>query len=222
MAKAMRAKTARATRQSGFPDLDLIGFALAVLLIELTPGPNMGWLVALSLAEGRKSGLLATFGIALGLSANAAISVLAASYVLRQSEMLAQGIAVLGAGMMAFLAWEAWREAGETSPSAIPKRNPRRSFFAGFTINLLNPKATLFFVTVMPQFVPDGRPTYVHGLVMAGTSVAIATAIHLALVLGAERARSILMVDGRSRRVRRILALGMLSVGVWFLVKAFG
>ena len=64
--------------------IDLAGFALAVLLIELTPGPNMGWLVTLTLAEGRRAGLGAIIGIALGLSANAALSVLAASIILAQ------------------------------------------------------------------------------------------------------------------------------------------
>jgi hypothetical protein len=55
--------------------IDLAGFALAVLLIELTPGPNMAWLVTLTLAEGRRAGLGAITGIALGLAANALLSV---------------------------------------------------------------------------------------------------------------------------------------------------
>ena len=66
--------------------IDLAGFALAVLLIELTPGPNMGWLVTLTLAEGRRAGLGAITGIALGLAANAALSVLAASVILAQRD----------------------------------------------------------------------------------------------------------------------------------------
>ena len=65
--------------------MDLLGFAFAVLLIELTPGPNMGWLVALTLAEGRRSGLAATAGIALGLAGNAAVS-----FSLRVSPCLAR------------------------------------------------------------------------------------------------------------------------------------
>ena len=201
--------------------MDLIGFALAVLLIELTPGPNMGWLVALTLAEGRRAGLAAISGIALGLASNAVLSVLAASFILRQSAILAQGIAVLGAAMMVFLAWQAWRMAGETSPSATPASTARRNALAGFSINLLNPKATLFFVTVMPQFVAGGRPTYAQGLAMAAISVSVATAVHLALILGAERIRPALMAEGRALMVRRVLAVVMLGVGAWFLAKAF-
>lgn len=201
--------------------MDIFGFALAVLLIELTPGPNMGWLVMLTLAEGRRSGLAAIGGIALGLSANAAISALAASFILQQGEVIAQAISVLGASMMAFLAWQAWRDAGESSAAATPKRSDHRNFVAGFVINLLNPKATLFFVTVMPQFVEGGRPGYQQALILAATSVVIASVVHLALVLGAQQLRPVVTSGTRARMVSRVLALGMLGVAAWFLAKAF-
>ena len=208
------------------PGVSWAGFALAVLLIELTPGPNMGWLVTLTLAEGRRAGLGAIAGIALGLAANAALSVLAASLILAQGPALTQGVSLLAAAMMAWLAWEAWRDAGESSPTATPRRaSPRlvnqRHAVAGFVINLLNPKAALFFITVMPQFIPGGRPSFVQGLTMAAISVTIATLIHLALVFGAARARSVLMAEARARLVRKVLALAMLGVAVWFAAKAF-
>lgn len=201
--------------------MDLIGFSIAVLMIELTPGPNMGWLVALTLSEGRRSGLAAISGIALGLASNAGLSVLAASFILQQGAVLAQGIAILGAAMMTYLAWQAWRQSGESSPSATPEAAQNRNFFAGFMINLLNPKATLFFVTVMPQFVPDGQPTYAQGLMMAAISVSIATAVHLALVLGAEQIRPVLATEAKTQVLRAVLSLGMLAIGAWFLAKAF-
>jgi len=77
--------------------IDFAGFALAVLLIELTPGPNMAWhgmawhgwaglgwagLAALTLSEGRRAGLSAIAGSAAGLAANAVLSGLAASLIL--------------------------------------------------------------------------------------------------------------------------------------------
>lgn len=201
--------------------MDILGFAFAVLLIELTPGPNMAWLVTLTLAEGRRSGLAAIGGIALGLSANAIISALAASFILQQSEAIAQGISILGASMMGYLAWQAWRDAGDTSQAATPRVSDHRNFVAGFVINLLNPKATLFFVTVMPQFVAAGLPSYSQALTLAAISVVIATGIHLALVFGAEQLRPALIGGNRTRLVSRVLALAMLGVGLWFLAKAF-
>lgn len=203
------------------PGVNWAGFALAVLLIEITPGPNMAWLVTLTLSEGRRAGLGAIAGVALGLAANAAISVLAASFILAQDESLTRAVSVLAAAMMAWLAWEAWRGAGESLTAAAPRAGTRRHALAGFAINLLNPKSALFLITVMPQFVADGRPTLAQGLKLAAVSVIIATAIHLALVLGAGRARAGLMVEARAQAVRRVLALVMLAVAAWFLAKAF-
>ncbi len=201
--------------------MDLFGFALAVLLIELTPGPNMGWLVALVLSEGRRSGIAAIAGIGLGLACNATISMLAASLFLQQAPFIDKGLALCAAVMMAYLAWHAWKGTGESSPSAVPRRALHRNAFAGFLINLFNAKAALFFITVMPQFVPDARPSYSQALTLAALSVAIATAIHLGLVLGAERVRTLVLGDHRTTWLRRIFALGMIAIGVWFIGKAF-
>ncbi len=201
--------------------IDLAGFALAVLLIELTPGPNMAWLVTLTLSEGRRAGLGAIAGVALGLAATAALSVLAASVILAQGPVLTRAVSVLAAAMMAWMAWEAWRDAGESSTTAKPRSSSGRHALEGFAINLINPKSALFLITVMPQFVAGGRPTFTQGLTLASVSVAIATAIHLSLVLLAEHARAALMAEARARMVRRALALVMLMVGAWFLVKAF-
>ncbi len=201
--------------------MDFVGFALAVLLIELTPGPNMGWLVALTLTEGRRSGFAAVSGIALGLACNAGLSVVGATYVLANSAVTGKIIAVFGAAMMSYLALNTWRDTGESSPVVTPRAPARHNFLAGFMINLVNPKAALFFISVMPQFIPGGQPSYAEGLTMAAISVVIATAIHLGLILGAEQIRPLLMVSKRAEMVRRILGLGMLGVGLWFLVKAF-
>lgn len=201
--------------------IDLGGFALAVLLVELTPGPNMAWLVTLTLSEGRRAGLLAVGGIALGLAANAALSVAAAAVILAQDVALTRAVSVVAAAMMAWLAFEAWRDAGESSPAATPRAGARRHALAGFAINLVNPKSALFFITVMPQFVAGGRPALAQGLTLASVSVGIATGVHLVLVMASEHVRAALMAETRARIVRRVLAIAMLGVAAWFLAKAF-
>lgn len=200
--------------------IDLLGFALAVLIVELTPGPNMAWLAALTLAQGRRAGLGAVAGVTLGLAANAVLSVLAASLILETEGPVGRAVSVGAAAMMVWLAWDAWRGSGEIAPTPGAGGGGRHAL-AGFALNLLNPKAALFLIAVMPQFVAGGRPTLSQGLIFGATSVAIATAIHLALVLGAERARGALMAEARARAIRRVLALAMLGVAAWFLAKAF-
>lgn len=204
--------------------IDLLGFALAVLIVELTPGPNMAWLATLTIAEGRRAGLGAVIGISLGLAVNAVLSVMAASMILKTDGPLGRAVSVAAAGMMAWLAWDAWRGSGEIAPTpggdGSGAARSGRHALAGFALNLLNPKAALFLIAVMPQFVAGGQPSVAQGLAFGATSVAIATAIHLALVFGAEHARRSLVAEGRTRMVRRVLALAMLGVGAWFLAKA--
>lgn len=200
--------------------IDLAGFAIAVLIVELTPGPNMAWLATLTISEGRRAGLGAVAGVTLGLAANAVLSVFAASVILETDGPLGRAVSVLAAAMMTWLAWDAWRGSADTAQFERAGRSGRHAL-AGFALNLLNPKAALFLVAVMPQFVPGGQPTIPQGFVFAATSVTIATVIHLALVLGAERARGALLAEARARIVRRVLAVAMLGVAAWFLAKAF-
>ena len=200
--------------------IDLAGFAIAVLIVELTPGPNMAWLATLTISEGRRAGLGAVAGVTLGLAANAVLSVLAASVILETDGPLGRAVSVLAAAMMTWLAWDAWRGSADTAQFERAGRSGRHAL-AGFALNLLNPKAALVLVAVMPQFVPGGQPTIPQGFVFAATSVTIATVIHLALVFGAERARGALLAEARARIVRRVLAVAMLGVAAWFLAKAF-
>lgn len=104
--------------------MDIIGFALAVLLIELTPGPNMAWLAGLAATEGRQTGKAAVIGIAVGLLTNGVLAALGLAAILEAEPRLLTVLRLAGALMMMWLAIEAWRVAGQTEPS----RHSRRYF----------------------------------------------------------------------------------------------
>lgn len=202
--------------------MDWIGFALAVLLIEITPGPNMAWLVSLTLADGRRAGLAATAGIAIGLALNAALSSAGLSALLMNVPVIGTWVGIAAGIMMLWLAWRGWQEESETSTAAIVAYQPRRDLIAGIAINLLNPKAALFFITVVPQFLsgPDARFSQI--LTLGMTSVAVATLVHLTLVLSAGHLRRFLSAPNIVKPVRRVLALVMVAVGCWFFYSALG
>lgn len=197
-----------------------MGFLLAVLLIEITPGPNMAWLVSLTLSEGRRAGLAATAGIAIGLALNAVLSSVGLSTLLLNSPGIAQWIGVAAGIMMLWLAWRGWQDAGETSTAAVARHAPQRDLFAGIAINLLNVKAVIFFITVVPQFLSGPDAGIAEYLLFGMISVAVATLVHLGLVLGAGRLRSLLSRPGTLRPLRRVLAIAMVAVGIWFFHSA--
>ena len=193
--------------------LDIAGFAAAVLLIELTPGPNMAWLAGLSATEGRRSGLAAVAGIALGLLANGILAALGLATLLTVMPALLQGLRIAGAAMMVWLAIETWRGADKAPPPTATKR----AFATGALINLLNPKAYLFFVVVAPEFLNGRTLGLGEALTLAVVTTGIATAIHLAIVLAGSRAQGWLTDAARTKWVRRGFAVVMLGVAVSFL-----
>lgn len=193
--------------------LDIAGFAAAVLLIELTPGPNMAWLAGLAATEGKRSGLSAVAGIALGLLANGALAALGLATLLTAMPALLHGLRLAGAAMMVWLAIEAWRGAEKAPPPTAT----RRAFATGALLNLLNPKAYLFFVVVAPEFLGGRTLGIPEALTLAVVSTAIATLIHIAIVLAGSHAQAWLMDARRTRWVRRGFAVVMLGVAVSFL-----
>lgn len=200
---------------------DWMGFAFAIFLIELTPGPNMAWLAALALAQGRSAGLTACIGIALGLLVNALVAGFGvAAFIIANPEWW-QALRWGGVLFMLWLAWEAWREVGDpvqvAGTGAV--RPVRRHFLSGLMVNLFNPKALIFFAVLIPQYMGPGTPA--TGLIIAVSlvSVVIATLVHIAIVLGGSSLTQWLADSGRSRPVRKLLALSLIGVAIWF---AFG
>ena len=202
--------------------MDIVGFALAVLLIELTPGPNMAWLAGLAATEGRRCGISAVWGVALGLLANGILAALGLAVVLQAAPQLWHGLRFAGAGLMLWLAIETWRGAGEPT-KAIPQENARRrSFATGALINLLNPKAYIFFLVVAPQFLRGESLGIRNALILSLVSVTIATTIHFAIVIAGSKAHRWLSDPACTKTVRRIFAAIMLAVAISFLIADLG
>ena len=202
--------------------MDIIGFALAVLLIELTPGPNMAWLAGLAATEGRRCGLAAVTGVALGLLANGVLAAVGLAALLQAAPQLWTILRLAGAAMMLWLAFEAWRGPGDGSRSSRTGSPLRRAFTTGALINLLNPKAYIFFVVVAPQFLNGEALGIRNALILSLISVAIATSIHLSIVIAGSKAHYWLSDPSRTKAVRRVFAVIMLAVALSFVLTDLG
>jgi threonine/homoserine/homoserine lactone efflux protein len=201
--------------------MDLVGFSLAVLVIELTPGPNMAWLAGLAATEGKRAGFAAVAGIALGLLANGLLAALGLATLLSAVPEAWSVLRIAGAIMMTILAVEAWRGSRANAAGPPGARRNRRSFVTGALINLLNPKAYIFFVVVAPQFLSGQTLGLIEGLTLAAVSAGIATIIHLAIVLAGSRAQDWLADPRRTVIARRVFACLMLAVAASFIMAEF-
>ncbi len=198
--------------------MDILGFALAVLLIELTPGPNMAWLAGLAATEGRRAGFAAVIGIALGLLANGVLAALGLAALLQAEPQLLTVLRLAGALMMIWLGIEAWRGSGKDMSPQLPNHTAWRALHTGALLNLLNPKAYLFFVVVAPRFLNGGTLQLANALLLAVVSATIATLIHIGIVVAGSRAHAWLNDPSRTRLVRRVFAVVMLGVAISFLL----
>lgn len=202
--------------------LDLAGFGLAVLLIELTPGPNMAWLAGLAATEGRRTGLSAVTGVAIGLLASGTLAALGLAAILAAVPALWHTLRLAGAAMMGWMAIEAWRGAGRDGDRAPATGASHRAFLTGALINLLNPKSYMVFLVVAPQFLNGEILSLGNALLLSLVSATIATAIHCAIVLAGSKAQAWLSDRARTLWVRRGFALVIFGVAVSFLLIDIG
>ena len=91
-----------------------------------------------------------------------------------------------------------------------------RHFVRGLVTNLLNPKAALFYVTVLPEFLDTSKPLLGQTLVLSAVYVAVATLVHGAIVVLAGSLRPFLTDPRKEMIVRRTLSLLLALVALWF------
>jgi threonine/homoserine/homoserine lactone efflux protein len=141
------------------PDLaSLAVFVAAALVLLLTPGPAVLYIVARSIDQGRRAGLVSMLGVHVGTLVHIAAAAAGVSAILAASATAFGVVKCLGAGYLVYLGIRRLRHrAPVVGPVAPGPRRLRRAFWDGVVVNVLNPKTALFFVAFLPQFVDLSR-----------------------------------------------------------------
>ena len=195
----------------------IASFALASLLIELTPGPNMTWLAMVTLVEGRDKGLAALLGIALGLALVGVAAALGVAAIVTNSQLAWEILRWSGVAYLIWLAADGWRNAAAEKPDP-GGQSASRYFRRGLISNLFNPKAAVFYVAMLPGFLPpDASPQ--QAVFLSMLYVLVATTVHAMVVLLAGTATPLLTNPAREQAARRISSLLLALVALWFAWK---
>ena len=182
----------------------LAAYALAALVLGLTPGPDMTFFLSKTLAQSRAAGFAAFLGASTGLVIHTILVAAGLSALLAASETAFTVLKVAGAAYLAWLALDAIRNG---SALAIEKRIEAEPlgaiYMKGLLVNLLNPKIIVFFVTFLPQFVSPADPQAAKKLLFLGAFFMVVNVpLCSALILSADAVGRFL---GRSSRVARVI-----------------
>ncbi|MFO0389948.1 MAG: LysE family translocator [Alphaproteobacteria bacterium] len=193
--------------------MELLPFVLACIIIELTPGPNMAYLVILTMTAGKRAGFATVAGIAAGLACVAVAAAVGMAEMVRLYPALYEVIRWAGVLYLLWLALDCWRNGAQSDTQAD---GAKLTYFRhGFWVNVLNPKAAVFYLTVLPAYLPHS-PVLWQPFLLITISVSIATVVHLLLVIFAASIRPWFDSPEQQTNVRKVFALLLAMVALWF------
>lgn len=185
-------------------------FLIAITLLTITPGVDTVLIIRNTTRGGWRDGVLSSLGICCGLFVHAVVSAVGISLILLQSAWAFQVLKLAGAAYLVWLGGVSLRAAaGRGAPLALNGRpvyggmrfSVRRSLGEGFLSNVLNPKAVVFYMAFLPQFIDPAGSALHQSLYLAGLHFTIAMAWQSLLASIVDRAKGWL----QNRTVRRTL-----------------
>jgi threonine/homoserine/homoserine lactone efflux protein len=133
----------------------LPAFLVASVLLTLSPGPDIIYVLVQGMTNGKKYGLVTTMGLVSGLIIHTSLVAFGISALIKESDTLFMSVRVLGAVYLFYLAWQVYRsDSAIDLPAAGPEQQKQllSLYKKGFLMNVLNPKVAIFFLAFFPGF----------------------------------------------------------------------
>ncbi len=198
--------------------MSLIPFLLAALVLAVTPGPGIAYVVARTVAGGRAEGLASCLGTALGGSVHVLAAALGLSLVIAQSALAFNILKYLGAAYLLYLGLRILlrRSPPSSDLPVVQATGVRRALLEGAVVEALNVKTALFFLAFLPQFVVATEPLLGQVMLLGGICVTLNTLADIAAVLLAHRLlKSGVARQARERLMTRLSGVTMVGLGVF-------
>ncbi|NLU01985.1 MAG: LysE family translocator [Pseudomonas lundensis] len=168
------------------PAHDLLMFAAACLVMVLTPGPNMIYLISRSICQGRKAGVTSLLGVVAGFFVHMLAAAIGLTAVFLAVPLAYEALKWAGALYLLWMAWQAVRpgarspfEARELLPDA-----PSRQVLMGFLTSVLNPKVAMFYLSIFPQFIsPEHGSLFIQSILLGLTQISVSFTVNLLIAL---------------------------------------
>ncbi len=194
--------------------MSLFAFCIAAVVLAITPGPGIAYVVARTVAAGRKEGLASCLGTGIGGMLHVFASALGLSHIVAQSAVAFSLVKYVGAAYLIYLGVRLLMRKDE-APTIQPvaPQGARRALAEGVVVEALNVKTALFFLAFLPQFVNPSESLAPQLVLLGSICVALNTLVDVIAVFAAHR----LLMSSAARATRaRLLtrASGITMVGL--------
>ncbi|MES2938723.1 MAG: LysE family translocator [Pseudomonadota bacterium] len=195
--------------------MSFLSFLLAAIVLAVTPGPGIAYVVARTVAGGRAEGLASCFGTAIGGLVHVVAAAAGLSLVIARSAFLFSLLKYLGAAYLVYLGIRLlMRKEAAISIGQVSPQGGRRAFLEGIAVEALNVKTALFFLAFLPQFVSPVEPVIAQLVVLGMICVGLNTAVDVAAVFAAARLlHSSAARATRARWMSRMSGATLLALG---------
>jgi threonine/homoserine/homoserine lactone efflux protein len=197
--------------------MSFLPFIIAAVILAVTPGPGIAYVVARTVAGGRPEGLASCFGTGLGGMLHVLAAALGLSLIVAQSAVAFNLVKFLGAAYLIYLGIRLLlRKEPSLSVEPVPSHGARRAFFEGILVEALNVKTALFFLAFLPQFVSSSMPLVPQLVLLGSICVALNTLVDVIAVFAADRLlQSGAVREARARFLTRTSGVTMLGLGAY-------
>ena len=200
-------------------------FVPVAFLLTLTPGPAFALVVRTALAADARSALLAILGNGVGVLAWALLSIAGITALIAASEVAFLTLRVVGAVVLVVIGVRYVRAArrarhdGEQPHPELPSASGRGPFRDGLLSSMANPGLAVFFVALLPQFVPDNSNVLGPTLLMGLLVVAFDVVWYGSVAYGVARAKRVLISSALARRIEQLTGVVLIGLGLRLAVE---
>jgi threonine/homoserine/homoserine lactone efflux protein len=196
---------------------DLVLFILSGLLLNITPGQDVFYIVSKGASLGWRSGALAALGVAAGCFVHVFAAALGLSAILATSATAFTVVKYAGATYLVWVGFQMWRADKKDHGSGEYCLVSRRKVFTqGFLTNALNPKVALFFLAFLPQFVAHDAPSKPLAFLFLGIVFTVnGTFVNLTYAWSAARVSSMIGTGGKyTKWIKRAAGTLFVALGI--------
>lgn len=200
-------------------------FILAAIALTLMPGPDILYVLTESLATGRKYGMSIACGLVTGLLWHITLTATGAGLLIKTNPILYDIVTYAGVAYLLYLTYGAYHSQ-PTPPSTIKERVPDsfeplgRLYVRGITMNVLNPKVTIFFLAFLPSFVTeDSKQPIQEILLLGGVFMLQAMVIFITVAYLADRLRHLIVAEWFWRWIYWIRICVLLGIAILLLLQ---